>query len=72
MANRLAKNFNCPTEFTPQVLGGKRKTVTLCYLSLGPLRYPVGHPLAGDRDGGALDYPDASVISDPHFMQRPH
>ncbi len=39
MANRLAKSFNCPTEFTLQVLGGKWKTVILCYLSLGPLRY---------------------------------
>jgi len=39
MANRLAKSFNCPTEFTLQVLGGKWKTVILCYLTLGPLRY---------------------------------
>jgi DNA-binding HxlR family transcriptional regulator len=39
MANRLAKSYNCPTEFTLQVLGGKWKTVILCYLKLGPLRY---------------------------------
>jgi DNA-binding HxlR family transcriptional regulator len=39
MANRLPKSFNCPTEFTLQVLGGKWKTVILCYLKLGPLRY---------------------------------
>src|SRR5260370_19286771 len=39
MANRLAQSFNCPTEFTLQVLGGKWKTVILCYLKLGPLRY---------------------------------
>jgi DNA-binding HxlR family transcriptional regulator len=39
MANRLAKSFNCPTEFTLQVLGGKWKTVILCYLKIGPLRY---------------------------------
>src|SRR5258707_10567146 len=39
MANRLAKSFSCPTEFTLQVLGGKWKTVILCYLKLGPLRY---------------------------------
>jgi DNA-binding HxlR family transcriptional regulator len=39
MTNRLAKSFNCPTEFTLQVLGGKWKTVILCYLTLGPLRY---------------------------------
>jgi DNA-binding HxlR family transcriptional regulator len=39
MANRLAKRFTCPTEFTLQVLGGKWKTVILCYLKLGPLRY---------------------------------
>lgn len=38
-SNRLAKSFNCPTEFTLQVLGGKWKTVILCYLKLGPLRY---------------------------------
>jgi DNA-binding HxlR family transcriptional regulator len=39
MANRLAKSFNCPTEFTLQVLGGKWKTVILCYLKVRPLRY---------------------------------
>jgi DNA-binding HxlR family transcriptional regulator len=39
MANRLAGSFNCPTEFTLQVLGGKWKTVILCYLKVGPLRY---------------------------------
>jgi DNA-binding HxlR family transcriptional regulator len=39
MANRLARSFNCPTEFTLQVLGGKWKTVILCYLKIGPLRY---------------------------------
>lgn len=39
MANRLAKSFNCPAEFALQVLGGKWKTVILCYLKLGPLRY---------------------------------
>jgi DNA-binding HxlR family transcriptional regulator len=39
MANRLARSFNCPTEFTLQVLGGKWKTVILCYLKVGPLRY---------------------------------
>ena len=39
MGNRLAKSFNCPTEFTLQVLGGKWKTVILCYLKERPLRY---------------------------------
>jgi DNA-binding HxlR family transcriptional regulator len=39
MSNRLARSFNCPTEFTLQVLGGKWKTVILCYLKVGPLRY---------------------------------
>ena len=39
MAKRLAKNFNCPTEFTLKVLGGKWKTVILCYLKERPLRY---------------------------------
>src|SRR5262249_608299 len=39
MVNRLAKSFNCPTEFTLQVLGGKWKTVILCYLKVCPLRY---------------------------------
>lgn len=36
---RLARNFNCPTEFTLQILGGKWKTVIMCYLKIGPLRY---------------------------------
>jgi DNA-binding HxlR family transcriptional regulator len=39
MRKRLAKSFNCPTEFTLQVLGGKWKTVILCYLKERPLRY---------------------------------
>src|SRR5215467_12265539 len=39
MANRLARSFNCPTEFTLQILGGKWKTVIMCYLKIGPLRY---------------------------------
>jgi DNA-binding HxlR family transcriptional regulator len=39
MTKRLAKSFNCSTEFTLQVLGGKWKTVIMCHLSLGPLRY---------------------------------
>jgi len=39
MSNRLAKTFNCSTEFTLQLLGGKWKTVILCYLSVGPRRY---------------------------------
>jgi DNA-binding HxlR family transcriptional regulator len=39
MSKRLAKSFNCSTEFTLQVLGGKWKTVIMCHLTLGPLRY---------------------------------
>jgi DNA-binding HxlR family transcriptional regulator len=39
MAKPLPKNFNCPTEFTLAVLGGKWKTVILCYLGLRPFRY---------------------------------
>jgi len=39
MSKRLAKSFNCSTEFTLQVLGGKWKTVILCHLTMGPLRY---------------------------------
>jgi DNA-binding HxlR family transcriptional regulator len=39
MVNRLARSFNCSTEFTLQVLGGKWKTVILCHLSIGALRY---------------------------------
>ena len=39
MAKRLPKQFNCPTEFTLAVLGGKWKTVILCYLKERPCRY---------------------------------
>jgi DNA-binding HxlR family transcriptional regulator len=35
----LPKHFGCPTEFTLQVLGGKWKTVILCFLKEGALRY---------------------------------
>jgi DNA-binding HxlR family transcriptional regulator len=39
MAKKLAKRFNCPTEFTLAVLVGKWKTVILCYLKERPCRY---------------------------------
>jgi DNA-binding HxlR family transcriptional regulator len=39
MANKLSKSFHCSTEFTLAVLGGKWKTVILCYLTRRPCRY---------------------------------
>jgi DNA-binding HxlR family transcriptional regulator len=36
---KLAHTFGCPSEFTLHVLGGKWKTVILCYLKQRPLRY---------------------------------
>jgi DNA-binding HxlR family transcriptional regulator len=39
MPKTLAKTFHCPTEFTLSVLGGKWKTVILCYLKQRPCRY---------------------------------
>jgi DNA-binding HxlR family transcriptional regulator len=39
MANRLARSFNCPTEFALEVLGGKWKTVILAYLRERSCRY---------------------------------
>jgi DNA-binding HxlR family transcriptional regulator len=39
MAKRLPKEFNCAVEFALEVLGGKWKTVILCYLKVEPLRY---------------------------------
>jgi len=39
MTKKLAKRFNCPTEFALEVLGGKWKTVLLCYLKERPCRY---------------------------------
>ena len=39
MAKRLRSSFGCPSEFTLEVLGGKWKTVILCYLKQQPLRY---------------------------------
>jgi len=39
MANKLPKSFHCATEFTLAVLGGKWKTVILCYLKQRPMRY---------------------------------
>ena len=52
MGKKLAKVFNCPTEFTLAVLGGKWKTVILCYLKLRPFRYSelrVLHPNLSDK-----------------------
>ena len=39
MAKKLATRFNCPSEFALDVLGGKWKTVILCYLKYQSLRY---------------------------------
>jgi DNA-binding HxlR family transcriptional regulator len=39
VSKRLATYFHCPTEFTLAVLGGKWKTVILCYLKERPCRY---------------------------------
>jgi DNA-binding HxlR family transcriptional regulator len=39
MRKRPPKSFHCSTEFTLHVLGGKWKTVILCYLKERPLRY---------------------------------
>src|SRR5690349_14728939 len=39
MIKKLPKTFHCPTEFTLDVLGGKWKTVILCYLKERPCRY---------------------------------
>lgn len=39
MVRRLTKHYGCPTEFTLELLGGKWKTVILCYLKEGPWRY---------------------------------
>ena len=39
LSGKLEKTFICPTEFTLRVLGGKWKTVILCFLRFRPLRY---------------------------------
>ena len=39
MAKKFPGYFHCPTEFTLAVLGGKWKTVILCYLKEQPCRY---------------------------------
>ena len=39
MTKRLSRYYECPTEFALDVLGGKWKTVLLCYLKQRPLRY---------------------------------
>jgi DNA-binding HxlR family transcriptional regulator len=39
MAKQLPRQFNCAVEFALGVLGGKWKTVILCYLKFQPLRY---------------------------------
>ena len=36
---KLRKSYGCPTEFTLAVLGGKWKTVILCYLKERSFRY---------------------------------
>lgn len=39
MTKKLAKKFNCPTEFALEVLGGKWKSIILCCLEERPCRY---------------------------------
>jgi DNA-binding HxlR family transcriptional regulator len=39
MRKRLISNYFCPTEFALDVLGGKWKTVILCYLSVRAMKY---------------------------------
>lgn len=39
MTKKRQTSFHCGSEFTLAVLGGKWKTVILCYLTLGPFRY---------------------------------
>ncbi len=39
MTKKRLKSFHCGSEFTLALLGGKWKTVILCYLTLGPFRY---------------------------------
>jgi DNA-binding HxlR family transcriptional regulator len=39
MQRKLPKSFTCPSEFTLVVLGGKWKTVILCFLKQRPCRY---------------------------------
>jgi len=39
MAKKLATRFNCPSECALDVLGGKWKTVILCYLKYQSPRY---------------------------------
>src|SRR6187551_2252639 len=39
MPKKPTRTFGCPSEFTLEVLGGKWKTVILCYLRRQPLRF---------------------------------
>lgn len=39
MGRALPKHFGCPSEFTLELLGGKWKTIILCFLKEGALRY---------------------------------
>jgi len=39
MRRKMKKSFSCPSEFTLAVLGGKWKTILLCYLKQRPYRY---------------------------------
>jgi len=39
LVRRMTKHFGCATEFTLHLLGGKWKTIILCYLKEGAWRY---------------------------------
>ncbi len=71
MANKLPKSFHCSTEFTLAVLGGKWKTVILCYMTQRPCRYSELRrlmPMVSDKvlTGRLRDLLSAGLISHRH------
>jgi DNA-binding HxlR family transcriptional regulator len=73
---KLVRTFGCPSEFTLHVLGGKWKTVILCYLKQGPLHYAELRRLIPSLSDKVLterlgDLTERGLVEKRHVAGRP-
>jgi DNA-binding HxlR family transcriptional regulator len=70
MAKKLPKTFNCPSEFTLELLGGKWKTVILCFLKQRPCRYAELRKLVPKLSDKMLTERLADLVSSGLVVRR--
>jgi DNA-binding HxlR family transcriptional regulator len=71
MQKKLAKSFRCATELTLEVLGGKWKTVILCFLKQRPCRYAELRKLIPDLSDKVLSERLAGLIETGLVVKKP-